>query len=231
MSLAMRAARAGNCGDPGLFGFLGGIAKAGLGVVTGGVSNVIFDAAKSVLGGGRSTGVPISVAKASASTPLLRPVGTSLPILRSAGAGMINTTRAILQNQQPVISGVNVGGAGGLTIGTIKPGIGATQMAPTGWSDVQAGSSSTAKVVCNIPGHHMNKQTYFTRNGAVPAGTKCVKNRRRNPLNPRALSRAMSRVASAQKAVRCLGLFAGTVARASKAKSQKRRGCGGRCKR
>ena len=49
-------------------------------------------------------------------------------------------------------------------------------------------------------GTHLNKTTYRTLDGTlVPAGTRCVKNRRRNPLNPRALSRAVSRVAAAKK--------------------------------
>ncbi len=65
-------------------------------------------------------------------------------------------------------------------------------------------------------GYHYNKTRYYsTRYGVVEKGSVCVKNRRRNPLNPRALSRAMSRVKSAQKAVRCLQLFAGPAARAS----------------
>lgn len=38
----------------------------------------------------------------------------------------------------------------------------------------------------------------------VEAGTKCVKNRRRNALNPRALNRAVSRVAAAKKYAKML---------------------------
>lgn len=45
------------------------------------------------------------------------------------------------------------------------------------------------------PGFHANKADYFLRDGTfVAAGTRCVRNRRRNPLNPRALRRAVARV-------------------------------------
>lgn len=43
------------------------------------------------------------------------------------------------------------------------------------------------------PGYHLNKTTYMTRQGIVPQGTRCVRNRRMNPTNPRALARAIRR--------------------------------------
>lgn len=42
-------------------------------------------------------------------------------------------------------------------------------------------------------GFHWNKQGYWTAGGYVEKGTRMVKNRRMNPLNPRALRRAMRR--------------------------------------
>lgn len=42
-------------------------------------------------------------------------------------------------------------------------------------------------------GHHLNKTRYLTRQGVVEPGTRCVKNRRMNPTNPRALVRAIRR--------------------------------------
>lgn len=51
-------------------------------------------------------------------------------------------------------------------------------------------------------GFHPNKTSYHTQAGFVQAGSKCVKNRRRNPLNPRAASRAISRLESASKATK-----------------------------
>ncbi len=54
-------------------------------------------------------------------------------------------------------------------------------------------------------GFHPNKSAYFLRDGTfVPAGSKCVKNRRRNPLNPKAASRAISRIKSAKNAASML---------------------------
>lgn len=49
------------------------------------------------------------------------------------------------------------------------------------------------------PGYHLNKSDYFLRDGTfVPKGTRWVKNRRRNAMNVRALSRAISRVEGAK---------------------------------
>ena len=56
------------------------------------------------------------------------------------------------------------------------------------------------------PGYHLNKSNYFLLDGTfVPAGSRWVKNRRRNPLNPRALDRAIGRLGSAKKATKKLG--------------------------
>lgn len=50
------------------------------------------------------------------------------------------------------------------------------------------------------PGYHWNKSDYFLRDGTfVPKGTRLVKNRSKNAMNPRALSRAISRVNSAKR--------------------------------
>lgn len=48
-------------------------------------------------------------------------------------------------------------------------------------------------------GYHLNKSGYMTRAGFVQAGTKCVRNRRRNLSNGRANSRALSRMAAWEK--------------------------------
>lgn len=58
-------------------------------------------------------------------------------------------------------------------------------------------------------GYHVNRHGYYLASIAtwVPAGTVYVPNRRRNPLNPRAMHRAMSRLISGKHAVRKLGLL------------------------
>ncbi len=64
---------------------------------------------------------------------------------------------------------------------------------------------AVAAVQCPA-GCHPNKSEYCLKNGSrVLKGTRCVRNRRRNPLNPRALDRAISRISSAQNAVSRLG--------------------------
>ena len=63
----------------------------------------------------------------------------------------------------------------------------------------------------NCPvGHHKNKTGYWITSpqgtpSYVSPGERCVKNRRRNPLNPRATDRAISRLESAKKAVGKIG--------------------------
>ena len=86
-----------------------------------------------------------------------------------------------------------------------RPGAGAARFWPggdTGMMDdpsYQAGKASS-------PGYHWNKSGYFLKDGTwVEKGTKQVKNRRRNPLNPRALDRSMSRITSAKRASKKLG--------------------------
>ena len=58
------------------------------------------------------------------------------------------------------------------------------------------------------PGYHYNKTGYFVKGPPaqyIPAGTKLVRNRRRNPLNPRAFDRALGRVSSAKRFAKKLG--------------------------
>ena len=64
-----------------------------------------------------------------------------------------------------------------------------------------AGQARGAGLACP-KGMKPNKSDYFLKSGQfVPAGTRCVSIRYRNPLNPRAADRAISRLESAKKAV------------------------------
>jgi hypothetical protein len=76
-------------------------------------------------------------------------------------------------------------------------------------------------------GYHPNKTGYYTSQGFVAPGSACVKNRKRNPLNPRAASRAMARLEGARKATRAISKFFGGTKRAG----PPRGGCGCRGKR
>jgi len=56
-----------------------------------------------------------------------------------------------------------------------------------------------------VSGYHWNKSGYFLKSGEyVPAGSKMVKNRRRNPANPRATSNAITRIKGAKRYAKSL---------------------------
>lgn len=64
-------------------------------------------------------------------------------------------------------------------------------------------------------GYHLNKSAYWLRDGTfVPARSRYVKNRRRNPLNPRALRSAVQRIDAGKK-------WQGTLSEISTAKYTK----------
>jgi len=86
-----------------------------------------------------------------------------------------------------------------------RPGVGAPFQLP----DVDSGFLSPAEVsigrTLSCPkGYHPNKSDYYTSRGFVAEGTKCVRDQRRNSLNPRALTRAVGRVKSAKSANKIL---------------------------
>jgi len=62
-------------------------------------------------------------------------------------------------------------------------------------------------------GFHPNKSNYFTKQGFVAEGTKCVRNRRRNLSNGRANTRSLRRMAAWDKQERKLGKTLKAIAR------------------
>jgi len=83
---------------------------------------------------------------------------------------------------------------------TKKPGIGAAfeRTFPGGASGFFENGNGGA--ACVSAGYHPNKSDYFLKSGEfVPAGSRMVKNRKRNPANARATSRAISRVTGAKR--------------------------------
>ncbi len=87
---------------------------------------------------------------------------------------------------------------GGTPAGMRKPGLLALgqQMVPGGETGMGAGCGQ---------GYRPNKSGYYVNGGQyVAPGTTCVKRRRMNPLNPRALSKAMRRIESAKRATTVL---------------------------
>ena len=146
-------------GDPGLFGFLGGIAKTALGVATGGISSAVERVFN----------------KPSIPVPL---------------------PPTVISNQQ--------GGPGGTLFANpfqAQPITVFDRFKTAGQALVPGGVEPFGNGGGGMPGHHLNKSDYWLKDGTfVPKGSRWVKNRRRNPLNPRAASRAISRLESAKKA-------------------------------
>lgn len=76
-------------------------------------------------------------------------------------------------------------------------------------------------------GYHLNKHPLAAtkRHGAVPARSICVRNRSMNPLNPRALTKALKREKRARKLLSRLHVFKSTT-RAAPGRGGHRAGCG-----
>jgi hypothetical protein len=96
-----------------------------------------------------------------------------------------------------------------------SPGMGVAAPGYSGTALVHAIPVTSVKV--QPRGYHVNRHGYWTKTLASDfssyighyhgPGTMYVKNRRRNPLNPRALHRSISRLVSAKHAVHKLGLL------------------------
>jgi len=88
-------------------------------------------------------------------------------------------------------------------LGPPRPGfIAAGQRAFAGGETGRFEAQGGMTLAC-ATGFHPNKSDYFTkRDGLIPKGTRCVRNRRRNPLNARAMDRAISRLESGKRATK-----------------------------
>lgn len=158
MSLAIKTARSvsqgglsGNVESGGFLDFLGGVARTGLALVTGGPTAALSTGIRQLRGGGGNV------------RPPPRSLTGGLPILVS-GPG----------------TSLALPGGGG------KPGRGVA-VSPAG------------SLIACPSGTHPNKSSYHTRAGFVPKGSRCVTNRRSNPMNARALDRAIRRVDSGKR--------------------------------
>jgi hypothetical protein len=218
-------------GDPGLFDFIGKAIGGVANLVTGGAAGAVVSGVKAIAGivGGKrpAPAGPVSPIKAAGGlwgsnlfsqpirnggsavikAPTLMPTAVTMP-----GGAVVAVGRAILP---PIISGA----ASGVVQTLLGPGGGSTTGAPvpTQW-DGQPGRQAGCPA-----GYHLNKSGYWTkRYGYIGPGTVCVKSRRRNPLNPRALSRAMSRLTGAQKAIKSIIRFE-SVAKGGKINAGRRR--------
>lgn len=172
MSLQLKLAKAQYSGDPGLFSFVGKAVK--------GVTHALGSGLRAVTRVANVVANPVGAITHAAQSVLGGPHGKALVGVSSRANGLI----------LPGSGGISLGG--GLKVG--------------GGQGVQIGGGLSigggGAVSPGTAGYHLNKTGYFLKDGSyVAPGTKMVKNRRRNPLNPRALSRSMYRLAGFQKAV------------------------------
>jgi hypothetical protein len=176
MSLTVKVARARaagtgpGSGDPGLFGFLGSAIKKVAGI------------AKIIPG-------PIGFA-AGAISKFLPNGGQVAPVLRARLPGQTGP--------------ISFPGAAPMTFAPQQPTPGfaglAKRLIPggeTGYEPIPA----TNGAIGSPAGYHVNESDYFLKDGTfVPAGSRWVKNRKRNPLNPKAASKAIGRIEQLKRA-------------------------------
>lgn len=178
-----------------LFGFLG---KVATGFLAGGPVGAIAGGASHLLGGGAKPAAPQIPRVTTTNAAVLRPIVNTMPTLRpainiaSAGPGRPPQLPGFPQQPDSTkTSGVSLF-PGGPMVGT------QTQYFP--------GGGTGAPPKGDTRGYHLNKSGYWVKGGKyVEPNSKWVKNRRRNPLNPRALSRSISRISSAKNAAKFLG--------------------------
>lgn len=178
MSLAMKVARGEYQGDPGLWGFVKGAARAGAAYLTGGTSEVALQAISQARGGGAPP--PVSAISRRAPSPRR----TTWPTMFGA-----TTPQGAPPPSREVVRTPGIRGA-------------IQRAAPGGATGYQVAAAPPMMMNGKMGGYHLNKSSYFLISGEfVPAGTRWVKNRRRNPGNIKAASRALSRVTATKKAL------------------------------
>lgn len=199
MSMSIKVARASARGDPGIIDFA---KKVGGGIVGAAktVGGVVIDIAPG----------PIGIAARKARS-FVRGRGVATSDIGIRGAPSLQGGR--------VRPGVGVSLRGGGAVERFRQEVGASQASrkrlglragsfgleleeefPGGEPEQFTAGVTSARIGCP-PGMRPNKSDYFRRSPAggvvfIEKGTVCVRSRRRNPLNPRALDRAVGRVAS-----------------------------------
>jgi hypothetical protein len=199
-------------GDPGIFDSIwSGIKGAAGGFLTGGIGGAILGGAAGIASGNKGK-------------PKNPSIGLGL-----AGTRFDTSRLALAQPGDTRIfsPGGDISIGGGLPPMLSSPGRGNTTAQGTSGTDWNDRANSLQQACPK--GYHANKSGYYSqRYGWVPAGSTCVKNRKRNPLNPRALSRSMARVGSAQKAIKSIVRYE-SVTRGGRINVGKRPGRKGGC--
>jgi len=196
----------GYLGDPGLFGFLGKVVKK------------IASPALSFLPGG-------SMITGFAQTAAAKIFGSKRP---SRGFGSASKEWQRIQSGQLQAGDLGRLRQAGQRLGTFPLGPGPAQLGGRGGfpgmpqavpypgqavkssGTAAARAAAAANGLACPAGYHPNTSEYAVRSpmgtlGMVAVGSRCVKNRRRNPLNPRAFDRAFSRIKSAKNFSKTLG--------------------------
>lgn len=159
----------------------------------------------------------------------LGPVSTGPGIATGSGTSGSGTAGAgclTILGQQVCLGGSLGGGSsfntGGGTAGSLPGGGAGIATLPPVVASVPAAVAGSAGAVCTIKGHHLNRRGYYTHGGYVAPHTRCVKNRRRNSLNPHALARSMHRLMGFQHAARKIEKHLGQLARGAHRGGMKR---------
>lgn len=178
MSLAIK--RTQFQGDPGIFGFLGGVAgkvasfAGGLGQKIGLPGAGFVSAAGSALSGLSAGKVAARQKRVAAGLPILPEAQVFDPKRSRPGLGF---------NPLPRPRGLP------------------TQTFFGGSSTAVAAAQQAGTTIACPSGFKPNKSDYFLKSGEfVPEGTRCVRIRRRNPFNPRAIDRAIGRIEGGKRA-------------------------------
>jgi len=211
-------------GDPGLFGFLGGLAEKALGVasalpVIGGAATL---ARQVIFPGDARMRIP------GASTFPTSPPGAVMPNFPMAGPGMTSAgqfasgfagaeasqgfcPRGLFQSARDGMCRPKQVGPGSITIDPLaflpggRPLVSMAQQPQNGQA-FQATTAMMAGKATGFPGYHWNKSGYFLMSGEyVAPGTKAVRNRRKNPANARATSNSIMRLKGAKRYAKSLG--------------------------
>lgn len=178
----------------------------------------IFSTIGHIIGGavtGLATGGPLGAAEGAVAGALPSKAAKMSPQQRAAvlaSQGSYGRAAGVLQRAgvQVPVNYLNPGKQpAGISINPPffgAPGAGVTVTSPGGqqynFGVAESGPSMNGNRGCGgcPSGYHPNKSSYFLKDGTfVPEGSRCVKNRRRNPGNMRALDRALGRLNSAKR--------------------------------
>jgi len=176
--MSMSISRAKYTGDPGLFGDIWGGIKGAVGGAARGFMGLQPQPPRPVAGPGSFPIMPMDPRTGEAVGPGgCRQIGGRPYARNQAGECVPGMTMA-------------------------RPGFGAAveRFLPGGGTGMMA-----APMNGSAGGYHLNKSDYWLKSGVyVPAGTRWVKNRKRNPANARATSRAISRISGAKNYAKSL---------------------------